>query len=64
VKAARDVGYDYACAVKAGSDIGRHAIPRTLVHDRDTSWRLDAKRIVSTFTVGNRHGVRRYRGAR
>jgi peptidoglycan/xylan/chitin deacetylase (PgdA/CDA1 family) len=64
VKAARAAGYDYACAVKAGSDIGRHAIPRTLVHDRDTSWRLDAKRIVSTFTVGNRHGVRRYRGAR
>lgn len=64
VAAARDAGYDYACAVGPTSEIGRHAIPRTLVHEGDTSWRLDAKRIVSTVTVGNRHGVRRYRGGR
>lgn len=62
VDAARGAGYDYACAVKAGPEIGRHAIPRTLVHEGDTTWRLDAKRVVSLLTVGNRHGVRRYRG--
>ncbi|EJZ06962.1 polysaccharide deacetylase family protein [Mycolicibacterium vaccae] len=62
VEAARAAGYDYACAVKAGPEIGRHAIPRTLVHEGDTTWRLDAKRVVSLLTVGNRHGVRRYRG--
>jgi peptidoglycan/xylan/chitin deacetylase (PgdA/CDA1 family) len=62
VAAARTAGYDYACAVKTSSSIGRHAIPRTLVHEGDTSWRLDAKRIVSRITVGNRHGVRHYRG--
>lgn len=64
VDAAQTAGYDYACAVTAGPQIGRHAIPRTLVHDRDTSWRLDAKRAVSAFTVGNRLGVIRYRGGR
>ena len=41
--------------------IGRHAIPRTYVHDRDTSWRLDAKRIRSGLMVGNRIAVRRHR---
>lgn len=61
VEAAQAAGYDYACAVKTGTEIGRHAIPRTLVHEGDTSWRLDAKRFVSLLTVGNRHGVRRYR---
>lgn len=60
VEAARAAGYLYACAVKASPSIGMHAIPRTLVHDRDTAWRLDAKRVVSGLTVGNRHGVRRY----
>ena len=62
VNAARTAGYDYACAVKTSRCIGRHAIPRTLVHERDTTWRLEAKRLVSTITVGNRLGVRRYRG--
>jgi peptidoglycan/xylan/chitin deacetylase (PgdA/CDA1 family) len=61
VAAAEAAGYDYACAVRPWSGIGRHAIPRTYVHERDSSWRLDAKRIVSTVTVGNRFGVRRYR---
>ena len=41
----RTAGYDYACAVRPSAAIGRHAIPRTYVHDRDSSWRLDAKRI-------------------
>jgi peptidoglycan/xylan/chitin deacetylase (PgdA/CDA1 family) len=42
--------------------IGLHAIPRTYVHDHDSSWRLDAKRIRSGLTVGNRIAVRRHRG--
>jgi peptidoglycan/xylan/chitin deacetylase (PgdA/CDA1 family) len=62
VAAVQAAGYDYACAVRPWPGIGRHAIPRTYVHDRDSSWRLDAKRIVSTLTVGNRLGIRRYRG--
>lgn len=62
VGAARTAGYDYACAVKTSPEIGRHAIPRTLVHDRDTMWRLDAKRAVSLLTVGNRRGVQHFRG--
>ncbi|MGP4053812.1 polysaccharide deacetylase family protein [Mycobacterium sp. 4D054] len=64
VEAARAAGYDYACAVQAGTEISRHAIPRTSVLAKDTSWRLEAKRAVSLLTVGNRHGVRRYRGGR
>ncbi|ORV90619.1 polysaccharide deacetylase [Mycolicibacterium iranicum] len=62
VKSVRAAGYDYACAVKPGSDIGQYAIPRTLVHEGDSAWRLHAKRAVSTLTVGNRWGVRHYRG--
>ena len=62
VKAVRAAGYDYACAVGPSPAIGRHAIPRTYVHDRDSSWRLDAKRIRSGLTVGNRIAVRRHRG--
>jgi len=61
VEAVRAAGYDYACAVRPSPAIGRHAIPRTYVHDRDSSWRLDAKRVVSGLTVGNRFAVRRYR---
>lgn len=64
VEAARAAGYDYACAVQAGAQIGRHAIPRTSVLSKDISWRLEAKRVVSLLTVGNRYGVRRYRGVR
>lgn len=60
VAATCEAGYDYACAVSPSHSIGRLAIPRTLVHERDTSWRLDAKRLVSKLTVGNRPGVRRY----
>lgn len=61
VAASRAAGYDYACAVKVSTSIGRYAIPRTLVHDRDTSWRLEAKRVVSAVTVGNRVGIEHYR---
>jgi peptidoglycan/xylan/chitin deacetylase (PgdA/CDA1 family) len=62
VEAVRAAGYDYACAVRPSPAIGRYAIPRTYVHDRDSWWRLDAKRIVSGLTVGNRFAVRRHRG--
>jgi peptidoglycan/xylan/chitin deacetylase (PgdA/CDA1 family) len=62
VNAVRTAGYDYACAIGPSPAIGRHAITRTCVHDGDTPWRLDAKRIVSVLTVGNRIAVRRHRG--
>jgi peptidoglycan/xylan/chitin deacetylase (PgdA/CDA1 family) len=61
VKAVQAAGFDYACAGWPSTAIGRHAIPRTYVHDRDNSWRLDAKRIRSGLTVGNRIAVRRHR---
>lgn len=61
VEAVRAAGYSYACAIGPSRAIGRHAIPRTYVHDGDSSWRLDAKRIVSGLTVGNRFAVRRHR---
>jgi peptidoglycan/xylan/chitin deacetylase (PgdA/CDA1 family) len=61
VEAVRTVHYDYACAVWPSPSIGRHALPRTYVHDRDSTWRLDAKRMVSWLTVGNRIAVRRHR---
>jgi peptidoglycan/xylan/chitin deacetylase (PgdA/CDA1 family) len=61
VKAVQAAGFDYACACGPSAAIGRHAIPRTYVHDRDTSWRLDAKRIRSGLTVCNRIAVRRHR---
>ena len=54
VEAVQDRGLRLRLRGSAVVRIGRHAIPRTSVHDRDTSWRLDAKRIVSTLTVGNR----------
>jgi peptidoglycan/xylan/chitin deacetylase (PgdA/CDA1 family) len=61
VKAVRAAGYDYSCAIWPSPAIGRHALPRTYVHDRDTWWRLDAKRIRSGLTVNNRIAVRHHR---
>jgi peptidoglycan/xylan/chitin deacetylase (PgdA/CDA1 family) len=43
VRAVRDAGYDYACAVRSSPLDGRHALPRTYVGDRDGSVRLLAK---------------------
>jgi peptidoglycan/xylan/chitin deacetylase (PgdA/CDA1 family) len=63
VAAVQTAGYDYACAVRPWNGIGRHAIPRTSVFEHDNTLRLDAKRIVSTLRVGNRFGVRHYRGS-
>jgi peptidoglycan/xylan/chitin deacetylase (PgdA/CDA1 family) len=62
IESVRAAGYDYACAIWPSPSVGRHAIPRTYVHDRDSSWRLDAKRFVSALTVGNGFAVRRQRG--
>jgi peptidoglycan/xylan/chitin deacetylase (PgdA/CDA1 family) len=62
VKAVQAAGYDYACAVGPTAAIGRYSIPRTAVFEHDSSWRLDAKRIRSALTVGNRLAVRRHRG--
>jgi peptidoglycan/xylan/chitin deacetylase (PgdA/CDA1 family) len=62
LSAVRAAGYDYACAGFPSAAIGRYAIPRTYVHDRDTWWRLDAKRMRSGLTAGNRVAVRRQRG--
>jgi peptidoglycan/xylan/chitin deacetylase (PgdA/CDA1 family) len=62
VNAVQAAGYDYGCAVGPSSVIGRHSIPRTAVFEHDSSWRLDAKRIRSALTVGNRLAVRRHRG--
>lgn len=62
VNAVQAAGYEYACAIGPSPTLGRHAIPRTYVHDGDTAWRLDAKRMVSGLTVGNRFAVRRHRG--
>ncbi|MGA5703660.1 polysaccharide deacetylase family protein [Peterkaempfera bronchialis] len=45
VAAVRDAGYDYACAVERSPLTGRHALPRCYVGDRDTGWRLHAKRV-------------------
>jgi peptidoglycan/xylan/chitin deacetylase (PgdA/CDA1 family) len=61
LKAVRVAGYGYACAGAPSAAIGRLAIPRTYVHDRDNSWRLDAKRIRSGLMVGNRIAVGRHR---
>lgn len=61
VEAVRSANYRYACAVGPSSCIGSHALPRTYVHDRDSSLRLDAKRMVSRLTVENRIAVRRHR---
>lgn len=58
VAAVRAAGYDYACATAPSSVIGRYAIPRTSIHDGDSSWRLYAKWIRSGLQVGNRLVVR------
>jgi peptidoglycan/xylan/chitin deacetylase (PgdA/CDA1 family) len=59
VGAVRDAGYDYGCAIWRSTEIGRHAIPRTYIHNGDSPWRMDAKRLVSALTVRNRWALRR-----
>ena len=45
VAAVRAAGYDYACAIRPGPHVGRHALPRFYVGDRDNGPRLTAKRV-------------------
>lgn len=52
VEAVRAAGYDYACAVQPTPVIGRHAIPRTFIGDRDASPRLYAKLARHRLTLG------------
>jgi peptidoglycan/xylan/chitin deacetylase (PgdA/CDA1 family) len=44
VASVRNSGYDYAVAIGHGSLTGRWALPRSFVGERDTGWRLAAKR--------------------
>lgn len=44
VRAVRDAGYAYACAIDPGPLTGPHALPRAHVGERDTGWRLTLKR--------------------
>ncbi|MBW1602195.1 polysaccharide deacetylase family protein [Streptomyces sp. JJ66] len=46
VRAVRDAGYAYACAIDPGHLTGPHAVPRVHVGERDTAWRLHAKRLL------------------
>jgi peptidoglycan/xylan/chitin deacetylase (PgdA/CDA1 family) len=54
VDAVRVAGYDYGCAIQRCELTGRHALPRTYIHDGDHSWRLDAKRIRHRLTAKGR----------
>jgi peptidoglycan/xylan/chitin deacetylase (PgdA/CDA1 family) len=60
VAAVKAAGYDYACAIATSPAIGRFAIPRTGIHDGDSSWRLYAKWIRFRLKVGKRRAVRRH----
>lgn len=44
VRAVRNAGYGYGCAIWRSALSGPHALPRTYIGDRDGSLRLDAKR--------------------
>ena len=52
VRAVRDAGYEYACAVGSSALDGRHAMPRAFVGDRDGSARLFAKVARHRLTAG------------
>lgn len=52
VEVVKAAGYDYACAVQATPVLGRHAIPRTFIGDKDSSPRLYAKQVRHRLTVG------------
>jgi peptidoglycan/xylan/chitin deacetylase (PgdA/CDA1 family) len=45
VDTVRDAGYGYACAVQPSTLDSRFTMARTYIGDRDTSWRLFAKRL-------------------
>lgn len=54
VAAVQDAGYDYGCAIWRSAGMGRHAMPRTYIHNGDSPWRMEAKRVLSAMTVRNR----------
>ncbi|MFE9935982.1 polysaccharide deacetylase family protein [Streptomyces hirsutus] len=43
VRAVREAGYTYACAIDPGPLIGPHALPRVHIGQNDTAWRLGLK---------------------
>lgn len=49
VRATRQAGYAYGCAVDPGPLAGAHALPRTFVGNADNSPRLHAKRLLHRF---------------
>lgn len=46
VRAVREAGYRYACAIDPGPLSSTHALPRVHIGEQDTSWRLAAKRVL------------------
>ncbi|MFF4171223.1 polysaccharide deacetylase family protein [Streptomyces sp. NPDC001744] len=55
MRAVREAGYRYACAIDPGPYTGAYALPRVHIGENDTSWRLAAKRLL--------HPLRRRRPA-
>ncbi|MFJ8664841.1 polysaccharide deacetylase family protein [Streptomyces sp. NPDC093600] len=46
IRAVRDAGYRHACAIDPGRLASAHALPRVHIDERDTAWRLTAKRVL------------------
>jgi peptidoglycan/xylan/chitin deacetylase (PgdA/CDA1 family) len=46
VQAVRDAGYRHGCAISPGPLTCTLALPRVHIGERDTSWRLTAKRVL------------------
>ncbi|WP_344320290.1 polysaccharide deacetylase family protein [Streptomyces macrosporus] len=46
VRAVREAGYEYGCAIDPGPLTGTHALPRVHVGEEDTALRLYAKRLL------------------
>ncbi|GGU73460.1 polysaccharide deacetylase [Streptomyces litmocidini] len=46
IRAVREAGYRYGCAIDPGPHTGAYALPRVHIGENDTSWRLAAKRVL------------------
>ncbi|MEU9999770.1 polysaccharide deacetylase family protein [Streptomyces sp. NPDC050848] len=46
VRAVREAGYRYGCAIDPGPLTCAHALPRVHIGEQDTSWRLTVKRLL------------------
>lgn len=46
VRAVREAGYRYGCAIDPGPLTCAHALPRIHIDEQDTPWRLTAKRVL------------------